>query len=396
MLREALEDLLGRGGAATATRIIVAVLVLILTWAVRRLIGGIVPRVVRRLTQWTNTPWNDRLAEALLPPLRLLVGVAGLGIALLILELPADVRVPLVKGLNALIAFTLFWAIYRLVDPVAEIGLALSRRARGEQGPTELEQRVGRMLGQVGKALVLVLGFAMIIESWGYDVAGLVAGLGIGGLAVALAAQDTLANLLGYFVIQADEPLRVGEYVVFGTVAGTVEHIGFRSTRIRQLDQSLVTVPNNTIMNASIINWSRLNKRRLNMTLGLSHRSAPDQILSVVQAIRDMLQNHPLVQADSVVVQFVNFSESALDLMIICFMQTPAWGDFQAARQDINLKIMHILAERGVELAFPTRTIHVARATEASAAPPLPVVPLAPEPTTGTATDSPVPDDAAN
>jgi MscS family membrane protein len=259
-----------------------------------------------------------------------------------------------------------------------------------------LDEKLTQIAQQIVKAIVIILGIAAVIQAWGYNVSGLVAGLGIGGLAVALAAQNTLENVLGYFVILADQPLNVGEYVVFGDISGAVESIGFRSTRIRVLDQSLVTVPNKTIMNANVTNWSRLIKRRLNMTLGIAYSSSPDQILSVVQAIRDMLQNHDLVQADSVVVQFVGFNESSLDVMIICFMNTPDWGDFQAAKQDINLRIINILDERGVEVAFPSRTLIIEQAVAADEKLARPLPPPTPEPTTATATDSPVPSDAAN
>jgi len=262
--------------------------------------------------------------------------------------------------------------------------------------PSLLDEKLGAVLKQLAHALIVILGLGAIIKVWGYDVAGIVAGLGIGGLAVALAAQDTLANLFGYFVILADEPFDLGEYVQLDGVSGTVETVGLRSTRIRVLDQSIVSVPNKTITNANITNWSRLAKRRLNMTLGIEYGSSPQQVLSVVQAIREMLQTHELVQEDSVTVQFVEFNSSSLDLMIICFMNTPAWGDFQATKQDINLKIMAILDERGVSVAFPSRTVYVQRAEPPTGPTERFVPPTTPEPTVSTATDSPVPDDAAN
>jgi MscS family membrane protein len=251
-------------------------------------------------------------------------------------------------------------------------------------------------VAQVAKAIIVVLTITTVMEEWGYNVGGLVAGLGIGGLAVALAAQDALGNLFGYFVILADEPFVVGEYIVVDGVSGTVEELGLRSTRLRAQDQSLVTVPNKTVANSNITNWSRLSKRRLNMTLGIDLASAPEQVLSAVQSIREMLQQHTLVEPDSVVVQFVDFNNAhgALEIVIICFMKTPVWGDFQAARQDINLKIMDILQAHKVSLAVPTSTLSLTQAP--SARPPKQFPPPKPEPTHSTATDSPVPSDAAN
>ncbi len=397
MLRDFLSDYLGDDAANLVTRLLFVVAILLLTWLIRQIVSAIIPGMIRRVTQRTSTALDNRVIDALLPPTRFLVSVGGLWVAMLALELPDAIQRAISIVLTSLAAYGIFWAIYRLVDPGVHVFMALSRSTMGETSiSTLLNEKLTQIAQQIVKAIVIILGIAAVIQAWGYNVSGLVAGLGIGGLAVALAAQNTLENVLGYFVILADQPLNVGEYVVFGDISGAVESIGFRSTRIRVLDQSLVTVPNKTIMNANVTNWSRLIKRRLNMTLGIAYSSSPEQILSVVQAIRDMLQNHDLVQADSVVVQFVGFDESSLEVMIICFMNTPEWGDFQAAKQDINLRIINILNERGVEVAFPSRTLYVEQVVPADEKLTRPLPPPAPEPTTGTATDSPVPADAAN
>lgn len=394
-----LEDTLGKDGADLVVRLLVIVLVLLLTWLARTIITAIVPRVVRRLSSWTKTTWDEAIVKAVQPPARFLVGLVGLWVALIVLQLPDDVMQVFGGIIQSLVAFGIFWAIYRLVGPVLSISWALTRHTmNGTPISSTLDEKLLRVVQQITQAVVIILGAAAVINSWGYDVAGLVAGLGIGGLAVALAAQDALANLFGYFIILADEPFNIGEYVVFEGVSGIVESVGFRSTRIRVLDQSLVTVPNRTVMNASITNWSRLEKRRLNMTLGLEYSSTPDEVLAVVQSIRKMLQEHELVQHDSVTVQFVEFNASSLDLIIICFINAPDWGDFQAAKQDINLRIMRVLEDYGVGVAFPSRTVYLEQAASPAAEaamqklPPIPE----PEPPRATATDSPVPSDAAN
>ncbi|MCL4238573.1 MAG: mechanosensitive ion channel family protein [Anaerolineae bacterium] len=398
MLADVIKDHLGEDAASLITRLALVIALLLLTWLLRQIITAVIPRVVRRLLRRTPITWDQPLIEALQPPARFLVTVIGLWSAVLALEPPRAVRDALSPVANSLIAIGLFWGIYRLVGPAVDMFLMLSRRTvRPAVAPSLLDARLAPVIKQIGGALIVVLGAAAVIGSWGYDVAGLVAGLGIGGLAVALAAQDTLANLFGYFVVLADEPFQIGDYVIFEGVKGSVEALGFRSTRIRAPDQSLITVPNSTVMKASITNWSRLSKRRLDMTLGITYDSSPQQVLSVVQAIREMLRAHELIERDSVVVQFVAFSDSSLDIMIICFINTPAWADFQAARQDINLKIMGLLAERGVAVAFPSRTVLVQPASVPDAAALAAVLPAPqPEPPISTVKDSPVPDDAAN
>ncbi len=393
-IREFFQDLFGEDGTRIAERIIVALVILLVTWIIRRLLKTLTPRLVKRVTQWTRTNWDDQIINALLPPLRLLVLLWGLGLAIVALELPDDITRIAQQVLGTLVAFGIFWALFRLVTPLITIGWTISQRSITPTAFSEaLGDKVTRALSQITKGVIVILAFAAVLETWGYNVGGLVAGLGIGGLAIALAAQDALANLFGYFVILADEPFRIGDYIILNGTSGVVEHVGFRSTRIRALDQSLISVPNNTVMNATITNWSRLSKRRLNMTVGIEYKNSPEQVLSVVQAIREMLQTHEKVQPDSVIVQFVEFNASSLDLMVICFLEVPDWGDFQAAKQDINLKIMHILDERGVSIAFPSRTVYLEQVTPEA---PKVVPPPKPEPTSGTATDSPVPKDAAN
>jgi len=312
-----LREHLGNTATDLITHLLIVIVILALTGLARKIITAVVPRVVHRLTRRTETDWDDRIVAALQPPARLLVTLIGLWSALIVLELPQSIQDSLSLLMNSLVAFSIFWAIYRLVEPAVDIFWVLTRRTMRETGlPSLLDEQLSLVIKQIGRALVIILGFATIVDAWGYNIAGLVAGLGIGGLAVALAAQDTVENLIGYFLILADEPFQVGDFIVFNGIKGTVETLGFRSTRIRMPDQGLVTVPNNTIMQASITNWSRLEKRRLDMTLGLEYGSSPEQILAVVQAIREMLKSHERVEADSVVVQFVNFNDSWLDILI--------------------------------------------------------------------------------
>lgn len=387
------KDFSDQEGAGFAIRVLVSIAILLLTLIVRRLIKSVVPRIVNSLTTWTRSQWNDRIAQVLIAPMRFLVLVGGLGLVLLALDLPTDISSPVKAVLNALIAVGIVWGIFRLVDPLVEIGWSVANQTVRVSSPDAVESRLTDILAQVLKGVVIILGVAMVFESWGYDVAGLIAGLGIAGLAVALAAQNTLENLIGYFVIVSDEPLRINEYVVFDGVAGIVEHIGFRSTRIRVLDQSLITVPNKTIMNTNVTNWSRLSYRWLNTILGIEYRSSPKQILTVVQAIREMLREHELTQADSVLVQFVAFGDNSLELLIRSFVNVSDYNDFQAALQDLNLRIMNILAEHDVSVAFPSRSVYLedvrSEANKAAQFVPQPASETSPENDSKPAADAP-------
>ncbi len=394
---EFLSDLIGESAAHTVTTLIVIMLILFLTWLVRKLLESALPKLIDKLTARTNNRLDDRLFKILLPPLRFAVGVIGLWLATLVINFSPAARDVISRVMSSLLAISLFWAAHRAVSLIVFVAVHVGRRTWHLSEPGRTTAKLENAAEQLLKALIIVLGVMVILEEWDYHVGGLVAGLGIGGLAVALAAQDALANLFGYVVILADEPFVVGEYIILGDVAGTVESIGFRSIRVRVLDQSLVTIPNKTVMNANISNWSRLKKRRLNMTLRIAYGNAPEKVLSVVQAIREMLTTHELVEHNSVVVQFVEFGASTLDIMIICFMKTPNWNDFQAARQDINLRIMEILQELKVGLNVPLQALVLERPDgQGAPVPDEPVfAPLKPEPTHAPS-NSPVPDDAAN
>lgn len=344
-------DWFGAETAETLSRLVIVAVILaftllmlrwVIVWAIRRLL---------HFTGRTRTTLDERLLGAIDPPLRLIIGVLGVWWTLDILELTEKLNRLPDRVITSLIAVAIFAALFRMIDvladPVAGIATLDSR----------IDSSVVRFGQQVLKGIIVLFAFVVIMDQFGYNLNGLLAGLGIGGLAVALAAQEALSNLVGYFVILSDSPFYIGDYIESESATGVVEKIGFRSTRIRKLDQSLVVVPNAQLTANSITNWSRLSKRRLDMNVGITYDATPNQLLAVVQAIRDMLMQHPRVIQDSVFVQFVNFGESTLDIRVICHIDEPRWTDFQQIKQDINLKIMHLVQKHKVEFAFPTRTL---------------------------------------
>jgi MscS family membrane protein len=355
MLVDRLDSTLGTQATQILAELLVVAIILLLTWLVGRIVAALVPPLVNRLTRASRIKARDqivRLIDAIQPPLQFGVNVLGVWLALLVLGFPGGVRSLVGRIMMTLLIYAIFWTAYRCVDVVVDVFWRVGKRTMGGVPVTSLlDEKLAQVTRQIAKALLIIFGLAAILEQWQFNVAGLVAGLGIGGLAVALAAQSTLANLFGYFMILADEPFRVGDWIVFGDMSGGVESIGFRSTRVRAIDQSLITVPNNTLMNANITNWSRLAKRRFSLMLPLALYTTPDQVLAVVKGIRDMLMAHPLVENDSIIVQFVAISNQSMDIAVYCFADEPDYGKFQAVTEDINLKIMKVLADSGRSIA---------------------------------------------
>ncbi len=351
MAPDFLVDLVGNDTAEFLTKLTLALLVIILTRLFVMRIATFIIRLALRLTQRTSIAIDDKIIQAIEPPLRFLLYSVGIWVALIIMDFSDKVNQLFQQIATSFIAISIFWAAYRLIDVFAdEIAEFSERDAR-------IDRNIVRFGRQVVKGIVILFAFVVVMEQFGYNLNGLLAGLGIGGLAVALAAQEALSNLIGYFVIMADSPFNIGDYIVSDTASGVIERIGFRSTQVRALDQGIIFVPNATIANTSITNWSRLTKRRLDMSIGITYDTSPDQMLAVVGNIRDMLEDHERVMEDTVFVQFLNFGDSTLDIRIICYIDEPMWTQFQIIKEGINLKLMQILATHGVEFAFPTQTI---------------------------------------
>lgn len=353
MAPEWLIDLIGDENIADiVTRYTLSALIILLTFVLlRRLIKYTLINVLK-LTNRTNIKTDEAVVNAIDRPLQLIVLLIGVWLALLILDFNDRFSDLVSSASTALIAVAFFWGIYRLVDVLTDEIVSMAQKNQ------RIDQNIVRFGRQLAKALIIIFAFVIVVDRFGYNLNGLLAGLGLGGLAVALAAQDALSNLVGYFAIVADSPFTIGDFIVTDQAAGVVEHVGFRSTRIRQLDQSIVFVPNGKLASSAITNWNRLSKRRLDMALGLTYDTNADQLLTVIQAIRDMLENHPrVIRNDPVFVQFFEFNESSLDLRIICYINEPNWNLFHAIKEDISIRMMKILQEHGVEIAFPTRTI---------------------------------------
>ena len=206
-------------------------------------------------------------------------------------------------------------------------------------------------------AFGLLIGLAQI----GVSVGSLIAGLGIGGLVLALAAQKTVENLFGTVSIGVDQPMREGDFVKIGDTLGTVEQIGLRSTRIRTLDRTIVTIPNGDLSNQRVESFAARDRIRFACTVGLVYDTTPRQIRDVLAAFERILLAHPKIWADGIGVHFVKLGESSLDVEVMAWFATSDWNEFQAIRQDTLIAFMEAVEHAGTQIAFPTQTLQVTR-----------------------------------
>jgi MscS family membrane protein len=253
------------------------------------------------------------------------------------------------------VAFSLvvFWGLLRAFGAVLDHMHEVAR---------EKQMGVAAFMPWIKKTLVaifVVIGVLITVQSLGFNVSTILSGLGIGGLAFALAAQDTIANLFGSIVVAIDQPFKVGETVRIGANTGLVEDIGLRSTKIRLIDKSLVILPNKLVSSEAIVNLSRFTQRRVEQVIGLTYDTRPDQMEAIVEEVRQIILAEPTVDVTSVMVFFRDFSASSLDLWIVYLTTGDDFQEGLALRQRVNLAIMRAVAARGLSFAFPTQTMHL-------------------------------------
>lgn len=330
--------------------------VLLLALVLRRVVDRIVFRKLHALAERTAMRYDDLLIAALRPPLSALFLTIGLYVALLTLQLPSEPwDLPSILGEAWQVSLLLVgvWLVLRLVEPVT----ALIQDALARSDET-LSLQFTPIIRTSLRTVIFALAAVLLIQNLGYQVSSLIAGLGIGGLAVALAAQDTLANVFGTVVMLTDRPFKVGDWVLLDSVEGTVEQIGFRSTRIRTWGKSLVVVPNKLLTSQSIENWSAMPKRRVKQTLSLTYSTTPEQMEAFVDGVRTLLAGDDAVDPEFLMVQFTDFGASSLDILVYYFTKTTVWTQYLAERQRLNLEFMRIARKVGVDFAFPTQTVH--------------------------------------
>jgi MscS family membrane protein len=198
-----------------------------------------------------------------------------------------------------------------------------------------------------------------VLHSFGVNVITVLAGLGIGGIAVALAMQRTLGDFIGGITLYADQPVLVGEFCRFGGTVGTVEEVGLRSTRVRTLDRTVVTIPNSEFSNLQIENFTRRDRIWYHPTIRLCCETTPDQIRYILVEVHRMLYAHPKVDSASARIRFAGFGSSSLDLEVFSYVTVTDYGEYLEIAEDLNLRIMDIIAAAGSSLALPSQTTYV-------------------------------------
>jgi MscS family membrane protein len=342
-----------RSSGNTVSHFVIAALFLVAALLLRRAVTGLLFAFLKKLASRTRSTLDDKLLPALEAPVGTFIALTGIFAALTVLKLSETTDNAIGYGSTVAFSLVVFWGLFRafgaLLDHAQEIAL-------------EKNLSVAAFMPWIKKTLVtlfVVLGLLMVVQSLGYDVKALLAGLGIGGLAFALAAQDTLANVFGSIVVAIDQPFKIGEAVKIGASDGIVEDIGLRSTKLRTPGRNLIIIPNKTVAAEAIVNNSRFIGRRVDQVFGLTYDTSAEQMGAIVERIRQIVTQEPEVDASSVQVFFRDFSASSLDIWVAYNVKNPDFARHMALRQRVNLAIMRAVETAGLQFSFPTQTIHL-------------------------------------
>jgi len=310
--------------------------------------------MLHQASKKTKNTLDDAIVKAVEPPVRLVFVLVGLYGMMVSLTLPAELDTFNSHFFHSMYAFSIFWALYRITNIFADF----VREFEGKIA-NGFSTDLALFFIKAVKLVIIVMGFVIMVQEWGYDFTGFLASLGLGGLAFALAAKDTAANLFGSLVIFSDKPFDVGDWIQTPNVEGTVENIGIRSTRVRTFAKALVAVPNATLANSAITNWSRMTMRRIKMTVGLTYDTNSTQMQNILTQVRQMLKDDPDINDKTILVNFTDFQDSALGVFCYFFTNTTNWQEYLIVRERMNLNIMKIVEDNKAAFAFPSQSVYI-------------------------------------
>jgi MscS family membrane protein len=334
-------------------QLIIALGILLLFLIFRGLFANFVLNRLHSLSRRTRNAIDDKIIDAIAPPIRFVPVIIGLFFAFGYVSISDQVDEFGYQLTKSLIAFTMFWILFRCLEPIAH-------------GSSKLERILTPMMVQwIFKAMrvvIIFLGAAVILEIWGIAIGPILAGFGLLGAAVALGAQDVFKNLIAGITVIAEKRFAPGEWIrVDGIVEGTVEEIGFRSTSIRRFDKAPVHVPNTKLADDALINFSRMTHRRIYWTLGVVYGTSVDQLKIIRDEIMTYIQeNEAFDKEPSTFVRIDSFNASSIDIMIYCFTKTTNWGEWLDIKEQFAFTIKEIVEEKAqTSFAFPSTSIYI-------------------------------------
>tara|TARA_B100001248_G_scaffold256884_1_gene238548 strand:- start:237 stop:1328 length:1092 start_codon:yes stop_codon:yes gene_type:complete len=329
----------------------------------KRVISKYLSYIIYRLLNRDKSIDTKTFNELLIKPIGFFVLLMFIYLGSLNITLPQElnfetkgfnISLILAKTFSIIVLFAVSKIALRFVD---YFGIVFLNKAKYTE--SKMDDQLIPFVIELGKiAVYIVLFFILLSKIFDIDVTALAAGVGIGGIAIAMASKESLENLLGSFTIFFDKPFLVGDLISTGSITGTVEKVGFRSTRIRTFDKSIVTVPNKNMISAELDNLGKRKVRRARFYIGLTYDTTIDQMKKIVREIEILINEHHRTDQEGRV-KFQEFGASSLDIMVLYYVNSTKWDDFIDVKEDINFKIMEIVKKNNCEFAFPSTTVYL-------------------------------------
>lgn len=339
-----------------------AVFAVVALTAVLHLLAKILLAGLLRSTRLSRTKLDDHLVEAVQSPLLYFIWLLGLSWAVDIIdsanELPIFAFADDITRVAVIVL--LVWALTRIISGVESVYVEQSRN-QGSAEESRIDEATAQAIAKLLRLAVMVTGGLIIMQALGYSISGVLAFGGVGGIAVGFAAQDLLSNFFGALTIHLDRPFKVGDWIRSPDkdIEGTVEHIGWRVTRIRTFQMRPLYVPNSTFTKIAVENPSRMLNRRIYETVGVRYDDS-SVLEKIIQDVEAMLKQHPAIdQGRTLMVNFNAFGASSLDFFVYCFTHTTVWTEFHQIKQDVLFQIHQIVEKHGADIAYPTTRVQL-------------------------------------
>ncbi|MFP4370419.1 MAG: mechanosensitive ion channel family protein [Candidatus Kapaibacterium sp.] len=310
--------------------------------------------VIRVLVRFAKDDIASRYIKPIARPLSFLLVLLLLKIFIPLLRMPVETGAFVLMLVNSLFPVTLAITAFRLTDFVGELMSRLASKTK-----TTIDDNIVPMLKRILKVVIVIIGAIYFLEAIDIAIIPLLAGLSIGGLAFALAAQDTIKHFFGSITIFTDQPFEIGDWIIFDGGEGTVEHVGMRSTRVRTFYNSLISIPNGKLADAKVDNMGRRKYRRYSTNIAITYDTPPDLIEAYVEGLKKIVEEHPATWKEYYNIYMNSFGDSSLNILFYIFFDVPDWSQELKARHEVILQAIRLADELGVRFAYPTQTLHM-------------------------------------
>ena len=337
---------------------IIDILIALLIIVIFRVLSSTISYAIIRMFKFKAKSAKEIKESAFFKPLKLFFIILGIYLAILFLKVPLNISQPTMQMVTTIFEIISVIAFAIALAKSFTIQSSLIKKMK-KTSKRELDDATIEFILKIVRVLIYIIAIFVVLSLLKIDLTGLIAGLGIGGVIVTLAAQDTAKNLFGGLVIFLDKPFNVGDWVQMDAYEGTIEDITFRTTRIRTFENSLLNVPNSIISNASVINWSKMQTRRYKANLRIDFNTSIEKLERVKARIEEMLKERESIVDDATIIRYDNINENGINMLIYTYTDSINYASYLSEVEKINFKIMRIMEEEKVKLAYDTKNINI-------------------------------------